>query len=139
MPLNQLLEILTMKRHKLTTKHKLLILLIQVGHGKNGVTFNVSRRELIRAFEIVWKMKISKRQISRLTRQLEKEGVIKRHDRRLSYGYFGRQAQATYYEIIDAEKGFADLFDTPGKKRKYSHVGEKHNRQTEDRDKQLFP
>jgi len=124
-----------MKRHKLTSKHKLLILLIQMGHGKNGVTFSLSRKELIRAFEINWKMKISKRQTSRLSSQLEKEGAIKRHDRRRQHGYFGRQAQATYYEIIDAQKGFADLFDTPKRRRKYSGTGEKHNRQTEDRQK----
>jgi len=99
-----------MKLHQLTRKHKLLMLLIQVGHGEEGVTFSLTRKQLIRSFERIWKEKISPRHLTRLTGQMERDGVLKRHDRSRLFGKRINQAQATYYEIIDAEKGFADLF-----------------------------
>jgi len=55
-------------------------------------------------------MEISSRNITRLITRLEKDRVIKRRIYAYNSGKYGTRAQANKYEIIDAEKGFRDLF-----------------------------
>ncbi|MBA7604088.1 hypothetical protein ES703_11206 [subsurface metagenome] len=109
-----------MRRTKLTTKHKLLIMLIPPGKSKDPKMVACWNQDFVRGFKAIWNEEISNRQITRITTQLVNDKIIER----CIFASFRKEespfCQQNVYEIIDAEKGFADLFDTPGKKREGS-------------------
>ena len=101
-----------MRLHKLTTKHKLLMMIIPPGRSRDPKIVACWNQDLVRGFKAIWNMDISRRQITRLITQLENEEIIERY----AFASFRKEespySQQNIYEIIDAEKGFADLFDT---------------------------
>ena len=86
-------------------------MLIPAGQQLRPTSVTCSNRDLIRGFETIWNMKISSRQVRNLIRQLEKEHILNRRIYAWGFGKYGNQAQANTYEILNAEKGFADLFN----------------------------
>ncbi len=117
-----------MRRTKLTTKHKLLIMLIPPGKSIDPKMVACWNEHLVRGFKAIWNMYISKRQITRTLTQLVNDKIIER----CIFASLKREespySQQNIYEIIDAEKGFADLFDTPEKKREGSGPVEREKR-----------
>ncbi len=85
-------------------------MLIQPVNPMSPTICNHTIRDLKRGFKENWGMEISSRNITRLITRLEKDRVIKRRIYAYNSGKYGTRAQANKYEIIDAEKGFRDLF-----------------------------
>jgi len=110
-------------------------MLIPPGRSRDPKMVAYWNQDLVRGFKAIWNMDISRRQITRLITQLHNDKIIERCVFASLRKEESPYSQQNIYEIIDAEKGFADLFDTPKRRRKYSGTGEKHNRQTEDRQK----
>ena len=100
-----------MRKYKLTTKHKLLIMLIQPVRPMRSESDCYTHRDLQRGFKANWGMEISVRHLTRLISEFEKDEIIKRDLLAYRYGKHGNRTQANRYEIIDPEKGFKDLFD----------------------------
>ncbi len=100
-----------MRRNKLTTKQKVLMLLMQPRRLSITIADHYTNKDILRGLEEIWDVKISGRHLTRIISQLVIDQVIKRHVYAYSHGRFGNLAQANMYEIIDPEKGFKDLFE----------------------------
>ncbi|MBA7531758.1 hypothetical protein ES705_23979 [subsurface metagenome] len=103
-------KVIKMRRCKLTTMHKLLIMLIQPVKEKDSDIKYYTRNDIQRGFKIHWDMEVSSRNITRLITRLEKDRVIKRGIHAYLAGKNGPRIYMNKHEIIDAEKGFRDLF-----------------------------
>lgn len=88
----------------------MLILLIQAGDIGKPLACRISNRNLMEAFETIWKTKISYRQLLRLKSKLDKDRIIERTVFNLDIGRNKSYMPIPTYKIIDPEKGFSDLF-----------------------------